>query len=441
MLLERVEVNIDGGLDIPLPRMVPVRQKFDTTKLASVSEAIKKQFQRKEIAAKIKPGMTIAVGCGSRGVANVSEAAMATVAEIKKLGGKPFIFPAMGSHGAGTAEGQRQVLAGYGITEENVGCPVRATMETVELGKTSNGTPVYMDAYAAESQGVVFVCRVKPHTNFRAPIESGVVKMMTIGMGKIRGATTLHTNGMDRFIDLLPEAARLIMSKKPFLFGMAMVENAHDETMHVEAVPAETLFTREAELQAIAKQQIGRLYFDEFDVLIIEEIGKNISGAGADPNVIGRNSRGILGFEKPVISRIAMLDLTEPTHGNATGMSMGDVITLKLLNKIDFGPTYANVITATYLDGAAIPLVMNNSKEAVALAIKTVPRVKPLECRVVWIKNTLELTNIAISEALLDQVRGDKRFDVLGEPEPFRFDAAGELLPLKGLPKKVAHAG
>jgi len=441
MLLERVEVNIDGGLDIPLPRMVPVRQKFDTTKLASVTSAIQKQFQRKEIAAKIKPGMTIAVGCGSRGVANVREAATATVAEIKKLGGKPFIFPAMGSHGAGTAEGQRQVLAGYGVTEENVGCPVRATMETVELGKTKNGTPVYMDAYAAEAQGIVFVCRIKPHTNFRAPIESGVVKMMTIGMGKIRGATTLHTNGMDQFPDLLPEAAKLIMSKKPFLFGVGMIENAHDETMLVEAVPAETLFTREPDLQTIAKQQMGRLFFDAFDVLIVEEIGKNISGAGADPNVIGRNQRGIVGFDKPAITKIVMLDLTEPTHGNATGVGMADVVTMKLLNQIDFGATYANVIAATYLDGAAIPLVMNNSKEAIALAIKSVPRVKPLDCKVIWIRNTLELTLIAISEALLDQVRGDKRFDILGEPEPFRFDAAGELLPLKGLPRKVAHAG
>ena len=438
-MMDRIEVNIDGGLDIPLPRMVPIRQKFDTKKLDSVTAAVQKQFLRKEIASKIKPGMTVAVGCGSRGVANIREAATATVAEIKKLGGKPFIFPAMGSHGAATAEGQRQVLAGYGITEANVGCPVRATMETKELGKLPDGTPVYADAYAADAQGIVFVCRIKPHTNFRAPIESGIVKMMTIGMGKIRGATTLHSHGMDRFIDLLPAAARLVMDKAPFLFGVAMIENAHDETMHVEAIPRETLFQREPELQALSKESIGRLYFDGFDVLIIGEIGKNISGAGADPNVIGRNNRGILGFDRPAITKIVMLDLTEVTHGNATGLGMGDVVTMKLFKKIDYGATYANCITATYLDGAAIPLIMNTDKEAIALAIKTVPRVKPLDTRVVWVKNTLALTHVAISEALAEQIRGDKRFEILGEPEPFRFSAEGALLPLKGLPARVAH--
>ena len=438
-MLDRIEVNIDGGLDIPLPRMVPIRQKFDSKKLDSVTAAVQKQFLRKEIAAKIKPGMSIAVGCGSRGIANIREAATATVAELKKLGAKPFIFPAMGSHGAATAEGQRQVLAGYGITEQNVGCPVRATMETVEVGKLPDGTPVYADAYAAEAQGIVFVCRIKPHTNFRAPIESGIVKMMTIGMGKIRGATTLHSHGMDRFINLLPEASRLIMGKLPFLFGVGMIENAHDETMHIEAVPAETLFTREPELQAMAKESIGRLFFDEFDVLIIEKIGKDISGAGADPNVIGRNQRGIEGFDKPRVTKIVMLDLTEPTHGNATGVGMGDVITMKLFKKIEYGATYANVITATYLDGAAIPLIMNTDKEAIALAMKTVPRVKPLDTRVVWIKNTLELTHIAISEALAEQVRGDKRFELLGEPEPIRFNGEGTLQPLKGLPVRHAH--
>lgn len=438
-MMDRIEVNIDGGLDIPLPRMVPIRQKFDAKKLDSVTAAVQKQFLRKEIASKIKPGMVIAVGCGSRGIANIREAATATVAELKKLGAKPFVFPAMGSHGAATAEGQRQVLANYGITEQTVGCPVRATMETVEVGKLPDGMPVYADAYAAEAQGIVFVCRIKPHTNFRAPIESGIVKMMTIGMGKIRGATTLHSQGMDRFIDLLPAASKLIMGKLPFLFGVGMIENAHDETMLIEAVPAETLFQREPELQAIAKESIGRLYFDAFDVLIIEEIGKNISGAGADPNVIGRNNRDIFGFGKPAVTKIVMLDLTEVTHGNATGMGVADVITTKLFKKIDFGATYANCITATYLDGAAIPLMMNNDKEAIALAIKTVPRVKPLDTRVVWIKNTLELTHIAISEALAEQVRGDKRIEVVGEPETFRFDGQGTLQPLKGLPVRHAH--
>ncbi len=439
-MIDRIEVNIEGGLDIPLPRMAPVRQILDDTRLESVAGTIVEQFQRPEIAGKIKPGMRIAVGCGSRGVANIKEAVQATVAEIEKLGGKPFIFPAMGSHGAATAEGQRQVLAGYGITEEAVGAPVRATMETKEVGRLDDGTPIYSDAYAADADGIVFVCRVKPHTNFRSEIESGIVKMMTIGMGKIRGATTLHSHGMDRFDTLLPAAARVVMAKLPFLFGVGMVENAHDQTMTIEAIPTETLFEREAVLQAISKKSLGRLFFDEFDVLIVEEIGKNVSGSGLDPNVVGRNSRDIEGFDKPRINKIVLLDLTDVTHGNATGLAMGDVITMKLFKKIDFGATYANVITATYLDGAMIPLIMNTPKEAVALAIKSVPRVKPLDCRVVWIKNTLEVAEIAVSEALCEQIKGDTRFEILGEPEAFRFDSAGELLPLEHAPPRMRRA-
>ena len=207
MIGERIETNIAGGLDIPMPRMANIRQKFQTVRLESVTRAIAEQFQRPEVRSKVKAGQTIAVGCGSRGVANVGEAAKAVVAELKALGAKPFIFPAMGSHGGGTVEGQVGVLAGYGITEALVGCPIRATMDTVELGTVAAGTPVYMDKFAAEADAVVLINRVKPHTNFRAPMESGIVKMMTIGMGKIKGATTLHFHGMDNFGEILPQVA------------------------------------------------------------------------------------------------------------------------------------------------------------------------------------------------------------------------------------------
>ena len=238
MIGDRIEVNIAGGLDIPLPRMVHIRQKFNAPKLASVSQAVAADFKRDDIRSKVKPGMTVAVGCGSRGIANIAECAKQVIAELKALGAKPFIFPAMGSHGGATAEGQREVLEGYGITESFVGCPVQAQMDVVELGKV-DGMPVYMDKLAAAADGIVLICRVKPHTNFRAPIESGIVKMMTIGMGKIVGATELHTFGMDMFGELLPKAAKFIMSKKNFMFGVAMVENAADETALVEVVAAE----------------------------------------------------------------------------------------------------------------------------------------------------------------------------------------------------------
>lgn len=428
MIGDRIETNIAGGLDIPLPRMVNVRQKFQAPKLASVTQAIQEQFQRPEIRAKVKPGQTIAVGCGSRGVANVGEAAAAVVAQLKALGARPFIFPAMGSHGSATAEGQAAVLAGYGITEARVGCPVRATMDTVELGRLADGTPIYMDKYAAEADGVVLINRIKPHTNFRAPIESGIVKMMTIGMGKILGATTLHYHGMDYFGELLPKAARLIMEKKNFLFGLGLVENANDETALLEAIPAEALFKREAELQAIAKDMMARLFFDEIDVLIIDEMGKNISGSGFDPNITGRNNRFVEWNLKPLVKKIVVLGLTEETHGNATGVGLADVITMKLYKAIDVGPTYANVITATYLDGAAIPIVMNTEQEAIQLAIKTVVRVKPQDVKIVRIKNTLHIEHIQVSEPLLAEIRRQpERFEVLGAPFAMRFDAQGNL--------------
>lgn len=439
MIGDRIEVNIAGGLDIPLPRMVHIRQKFNSPKLADVTQAVKDQFKRPEVRAKIKPGMTIAVGCGSRGIANIADTAKQVIAELKALGANPFIFPAMGSHGGATAEGQRQVLEGYGITESFVGCPIRASMDVVELGKL-DGMPVYMDKHAAGADGVVLVCRVKPHTNFRAPIESGICKMITIGMGKIVGATELHTYGMDTFGELLPKTAKFIMSKKNFLLGVAMVENAADETALIEAVPAEQLFDREPVLQAKAKEMMARICFDEVDVLIVERIGKNISGAGMDPNITGRNNRFIEWEAKPLVKKIVALGLTPETHGNACGMGFADVITMRLYKDVDIGFTYANVIASTYLDGGVVPMVMNTDEEAIRLAVKTVVRVKPQDCKIVRIRNTLELIDIHVSEPLLAKVRSNpNQFDVVGELEPLKFDAKGNLNPMLGKHHEVAH--
>jgi hypothetical protein len=441
MIPDRIETNIAGGLDFPIPRMVEVRQKFKTARLEDVTQAVADQFKRAEIKAKVKPGMTVAVGCGSRGIANVAEAAKAVVSELKKLGAKPFIFPAMGSHGGATSEGQRGVLEGYGITEETMGCPVKSDMDVVEIGKAADGMPVYQDKNANAADGVVLVCRVKPHTNFRAPIESGIVKMMTIGMGKIIGATTLHTYGMEMFGTLLPEAAKVIMSKINFMFGVAMVENAHDETALVEAVPAEAVFTREPELQALAKQMMPRIKFDEVDVLIVEQIGKNISGSGMDPNITGRNNRKSDWNMKPEVKKIAILGLTPETHGNACGIGSGDVITMRLYKEMDVGITYANIITSTYLDGGAIPIIMNTDHDAIALACKTVVRTKPQDLKIVRILDTLHLTQIQISEALYrDAVKRPDDFEILGELETLAFDARGRIVPMNHTIDKRAVA-
>ena len=422
MIEEKIKVNISGGLEFQLPNMIKIRQKFSLPKINNVYDEILKDFNDKKTNSRIKPGMTVAIGCGSRGIANISEATKAVVDFLLKFGAKPFIFPAMGSHGGATADGQVKVLADYGITEDSMGCPIKSSMEVVELSKLDTGMPIYIDKHASEADGIVVISRIKPHTNFRAPIESGIVKMLTIGMGKIAGATELHSYGMDTFIDLLPKACAEIISKKNILFGVGLVENAADETAIAEIVHAENIFSREIELQKIAKNYMPRLLFDEIDVLVIDQIGKNISGAGMDPNITGRNSGGVKWDVKPDVKKIVVLGLTHETHGNATGIGMADVITYEVYKDLDISKTYANVITSTYLDGAAIPVIMNTSEEAIKLAAKTVNRVKVKDLKIVRIKNTLELIHIEISENMFDIVSSSNNsFEVIGKPYPWRF--------------------
>ena len=428
MIGNRIEVNIAGGLDVELPRMVRVRQKFKTPSIDDIAGAVRAQFDNQDIRDRIKPGMRIAVGCGSRGIANVAECAGAVIAQLQALGAEPFIFPAMGSHGAASAEGQAKVLDSLGINEQTMGCPIVSSMEVVELGRLDNGMPVYFDKHAAEADAVVLVCRVKVHTNFRAPIESGIVKMLVIGMGKIAGASAVHWHGFDSFKELLPKTGQFIMEHKNFLFGVAMVENAADETALVEIVPGEKVLEREPELLALSKELMPRLQFDEIDVLVVDRMGKNITGAGMDPNITGRNARGTEWERKPDIKKIAVLGLTPETDGNATGLSGADVITMRLYRDFDPGKTYANVIAATLLDGAAIPMIMNTDKEAVQLAVKTVLRTLPKDTKIVHIANTLEIIEIDVSENLLPYIEANpSMFEVTGELAPLDFDPEGNL--------------
>ena len=264
-------------------------------------------------------------------------------------------------------------------------------MDTVLIGKMEDGTPVHMDRYAHEADGVVLINRIKPHTSFRGPIESGVVKMMVIGMGKIQGATYLHAHGMDVFPEVLPRVATFIMEQTSILFGIGMIENAYDQTAIVEALLSDTLVQREAELQAKAKSLMGRLYFKEIDILLIDRMGKEISGAGFDPNITGRNHRGVTGFDDPRVQKIVVLGLTKMTNGNATGLGLADVITSKLYDAIDYPSTYANVITSAYLDGALIPIAMPTDQQALQLAVKTLVRVKQGQARIVRIRDTLSI--------------------------------------------------
>lgn len=431
MIPDKIEVNIAGGLDSELPRMIRVRQKFPCVELDNVSEVVAEQFAQPLVSERIKPGMTVAVGCGSRGVANVAECAATVVSQLKALGAKPFIFPAMGSHGSASAEGQVKVLDSLGINEQTMGCPIRSSMDVVELGQLDNGMPVYFDKHAAAADAVVLVCRVKAHTNFRGPIESGIIKMLVIGMGKIRGASAVHWYGFDSFAELLPQAGEFIMQKINFLFGVAMVENAEDRTALVEVVPAENVMQREPELLKLSRQWMPRLQFEKLDVLIVDQMGKNITGAGMDPNIIGRNARDQEWDAGIHIKKIAVLGLTPETDGNATGVGCADVITMRLFRDFDPAKTYANVIAATLLDGAAIPMIMNTDQEAVQLAAKTIPRTLPQDATIVHIPNTLEITEIDVSETLLPYLRDNPdKFEIIGEPKPLEFDRHGRLEPM-----------
>jgi hypothetical protein len=433
MIGEKIEVEIAGGLDVPLPRMVTLRQKFEASRLADIPGVIGAEFARPEVRSLVKSGQSIAVGCGSRGIANIATIVKCVVRELQARGAKPFIFPAMGSHGAATAEGQKKVLEGYGITEAATGVPIRSTMDTVVVGNLPDGTPVHMDRHAAEADGVVVVNRIKPHTAFRGPTESGITKMLSIGIGKIVGAATYHAHGMDTFPELLPSIRDVQLKSRNVLFGVGIVENAYDQTGHIEVVPSEQIASREPVLQEMAKRFMPRLLFSEIDVLVIEEMGKNISGAGFDPNITGRNRRAVQWKLDPMVKKIVVLGLTPESHGNATGIGGADVITMRLYREMDVGATYANIITSMNLDGAAIPIVMNSDRDAISLAVKTVVRVRPADCRVVRIRNTLDLGEIQVSEPMLAEVKArPERFQIVSPAAQLGFDSQGNLARLAG---------
>ena len=335
----------------------------------------------------------------------------------------------MGSHGGATAEGQKHLLARYGVTEQNIGAPVRATMDAIQVTQMPDGTPLFVDRFALESDGIVLLNRVKPHTTVPGSISEWYHQDVDHRYGQ---NTWRYGNGIAitvwiRFHTVLPHAAQCLLPHIPFSFGLALVEDAFDQTAHIEAIFPDQLLGREKALLTMATERMARLHFDEIDVLVIDQIGKEISGAGFDPNVAGRNSRGVNGFDHPKIDKLVLLDLTDMTHGNATGVGMADVITQQLFNRIDFAATYANVITSAYLDGAAIPIVMPNSEDAVRLAVKTVLRVKPENTRIVRIKNTLALTEIFVSTPLLEAVSHHSMLEQTSSPLLDAMDASGSF--------------
>ncbi|MGH9339410.1 MAG: DUF362 domain-containing protein [Acidobacteriota bacterium] len=416
--IERLRHILPEGFGRPFPKGAFVRQKFEGPEIPDVETVVRGQLKRPRL--RIQPGMRIAVGVGSRGISSLAGIVKTALEELKARGAKPFIIPAMGSHGGATPEGQRQVLASYGITEESLGVPIEDSMEVVELGRTKGDVPVYFSKAALQADAVLPICRIKTHTAFHGSYESGTLKMLAIGYGKHKGAATLHLQGLHRFPELLPEMGKVIMEKASVLCALACVENAHEKPALVEVLLPEEIWDREPQLLKKSKKWMGRILFDQFDLLVVDEVGKNISGDGMDPNVTGRFGLPSVSGG-PRIQKIVALDMTRESHGNACGLGMADITTQTLVEKLDFFATYTNSITSTVLVMSRLPVVMPTAEDAIALGLGTCNGVTPPQARVVRINNTLELDRIWISDSLLQEASKRSDFEIL-DPAPLMSD-------------------
>ncbi|MBO9606459.1 MAG: DUF2088 domain-containing protein [Paenibacillaceae bacterium] len=387
---------------IAIPGMVKVRQCFQAPEIDDVPEAVRAALRDANVMQRIVPGDRVAVAVGSRGVADIAIMVRETVRAIKAAGGHPFIVPAMGSHGGATEEGQREVLAQLGVTEDTIEAPIRSSMDVVELGRLPNGLPVYIDKHAYEADKIVVVNRIKPHTAFRGPVESGLMKMITIGLGKQKGAEAAHAFSFKYMAEHVPEMAKLVLGSAPIVFGLGSIENAYDRPARIVAVPAEQLEEMEPALLLEAKRLMPRLLFDDIDVLIVEEIGKDISGDGMDPNITGRYATPYASGG-PQVSRIVVLGLTDKTHGNATGIGMADMTTRKAFEAIDWDKGYANALTSTVVSVIKVPMVLETEELAIKAAIKSCNAFDLENVRVLRIRNTLHLEEICISENMLPE--------------------------------------
>jgi len=412
------------------PRIFRLRQKTVAPRVADVPGAVEGALAGLQLGGKIKPGQSVAITAGSRGVANLAVILKAVVDHVKALGADPFIVPAMGSHGGATAQGQRAVVESYGVTEESVGCPIRSGMETVVVCRTAEGFPVHFDRHAFEADHVVVCNRIKPHTRFVGDIESGLMKMLLIGLGKCAGATIYHRAIQDySFGQIIRSVAGEVLKRCHIAAGLAIVENALDQTALIEGVPPEQFESREKELLVLAKQWMGKLPFDRADVLLIDEIGKNVSGTGLDTNVVGRkfdDHRAVEG-EFPKVKIIVLRGLTEATHGNAVGLGCAEFCKSRLLREMDVHATRINAITAGHLGAALLPMDYETDREILDLALGTIGLVEPPNARLLWIKNTLEVGELECSTAYLEEARRRDDLEVLTEPRDLPLDAAGNL--------------
>jgi Lactate racemase N-terminal domain len=415
-----------------LPDLVAVRQTFPRERVGDVERAVRDQLGKDGIGSALRPGSEVAIAVGSRGIAEIAAVVRAVARGVRDAGAAPFIVPAMGSHGGATADGQRQVLESLGVTEDACGAPIRSSMEVVELGTTAHGTPVFLDANAAGADGVIPVARVKAHTDFRGEVESGLLKMCAIGLGKQRGARTLHGLGVPGIRDHMVDVGGAVAGSGHVLFGIAIVENAYDEPAIVEAVAPPEFRARDAALLETYKRWMPRLPVDDLDILVVDRMGKDFSGTGMDTNVLGRfRIRGEAEPEAPRIKYVVVSDLTEASHGNALGIGLADLATERLLARIDYRATYENVLTSTFLERAKVPLIRPHDRAAIEAAIRCNWGVPPEDTRLARVPNTLHLDLVHVSQPLVPEVL-ERGAEVVGDPFPLRFDDDGHLEPFAG---------
>ena len=405
-------------------QLTKIRQRFDHARLDDPRGALRSQLSALDSV--IRPGAHIAIATGSRGIDNLALVVREISDYLRTRGAQPFVVPAMGSHGGATAEGQSEILNGYGISEETIGAPIRSSMETVELPRRDVSFGIFMDRHAHESDGVILVNRIKPHTDFHGRYESGLMKMALIGLGKLEGARAVHDFGIYGLRELIGPGATEVLSTGKILAGVGVVENAFHETLHVELLAASAIAREEPRLLDLAKRHMPRLPVDIVDVLVIDRMGKDISGVGIDPNITGRI--GVAGehdASAPRVRAMMVCALTPETHGNAIGVGLADVITRRLFAEIDYAATYGNVITSSFLDRGKIPVVAETDRDAFDIALRSCGHVPSGRERIVRILDTLHLEEVYVSQALLDEL-ADVR--VIGAPCN-QFDESGCLGP------------
>lgn len=406
----------ESAYKLLLPKMHRVVQKFDSSSLENIEEHIYGEMNKPEIREMVKPGMRVAMAVGSRGICNMALIARTVGKVLIEWGAKPFIVPAMGSHGNGEAEGQRAVLEGYGITDESMGFPIISSMEVDEIGETSDGVKICIDHQANGADLIIPLGRVKPHTDFKGPIESGLCKMLTIGLGKHEGCSRLHQRGFTHFPRLIPEAAKIVIDNCKIGFGIAILENGYDKTYWIEAVPAKQIHEREPELLKKSKEMMPSIMFKDIDILVLDEFGKDVSGAGMDPNITGRTTKGqIENFSGPHIQRIIVKDLTEATHGNACGIGLADYVLQDCADKIDLEATYTNCIGSGNPEAGRIPICVKDVREGILASLKTCVDIDIQNPKIVFVKNTLSLSDIWVSEALLEEASNNDCMTICDE--------------------------